>query len=316
MATADFSPTILLFGAGGQLGREILVSLSNSRVIGTVRQSSRDYSLGACRVAEIQDHSTVESLLDELQPSLVINAAAYTAVDHAEKEQELAFEVNGHAVGRLAQLCAARNIPLIHYSTDYVFDGSGTAPWNEDSAAAPLNAYGRSKLLGEELIRAANPPHLIMRTSWVYGAHGHNFVKTMLKLGRERTELRVVDDQIGAPTSARALAEVTARIIAEAGRELDDKLRQRGGILHVACRGKTSWHGFAEEIFRLARSVGWPLKVERVVPIASSEYPTPAERPLNSRLDCSKFERNFGLMMPAWQEALAGVFPEIRQTFE
>jgi len=312
MATVASGRRILLLGAGGQLGRDLLGFLASvGQVIGTIRRTSDDPALSACRVAEIQDSSAIEKLIDEVKPCVVINAAAYTAVDQAEKEEALVLEINGHAVGRLAEVCSARATPLIHYSTDYVFDGRGDMPWTEDSATGPLNSYGRSKLLGEELLRRANPPHLIVRTSWVYGAHGHNFVKTMLRLGRERTELRVVDDQIGAPTSARALAEVTAQIITQDGDHLSDVLRQRGGLLHIACSGETSWHGFAEEIFRLARAAGLPLKIERVVPIASSEYPAPSERPLNSRLDCRRLTSNFGLRLPSWREALASSFPDI-----
>jgi dTDP-4-dehydrorhamnose reductase len=312
MTTAASARKMLLLGAGGQLGRELLQTLApHGQVIGTIRRPTNDPALADCRCVDLQDSDAISHLIDEARPTVVINAAAYTAVDQAEKEEVLALEINGHAVGRLAEMCAARNIPLVHYSTDYVFDGAGIATWQEESPTYPLNAYGRSKLLGEELIRRANPPHLIARTSWVYGAHGHNFVKTMLRLGRDRPELRVISDQVGAPTSARALADATGQLIAQTGPDLADALRQRGGLVHMVCGGDTSWHGFAEEIFRLARAEGFPLKIERVIPIASSEYPTPAQRPLNSRLDCSKLARSFGLTLPSWQEALAASFPEI-----
>jgi dTDP-4-dehydrorhamnose reductase/GT2 family glycosyltransferase len=192
----------------------------------------------------------------------------------------------------------------VHYSTDYVFDGGGTRPWREDDPTNPLNAYGRSKLLGEAAIQASGVAHLILRTSWVHAAHGVNFVKTMLRLAAERASLNVVDDQVGAPTSAQVIAEVTAQVLAQAGDDDAAFLRECGGLLHVACVGETSWHGFALEVFRQAKRRSLLAAVPRVVPVPSSEYPVPARRPANSRLDCRRLTERFGIVPPDWKAAL------------
>jgi dTDP-4-dehydrorhamnose reductase len=229
---------------------------------------------------------------------IVINAVAYTAVDKAESEEDVALAVNATSVEVLAQACRARDLPLIHVSTDYVFDGTKSTAYREDDPVAPLNAYGRTKLAGENAIRATLERHAIVRTSWVYSAHGANFVKTMLRLGRERTQLRVVDDQWGSPTSAQSLA---AALLAMAGRIMRSGPRELFGTFHYIDRGETTWSRFAVEIFRLA---GLDVHVD---PIATADYPTPARRPLNSRLDCAKIEAVYGIVRPRWQDSLSQV---------
>jgi dTDP-4-dehydrorhamnose reductase len=216
--------------------------------------------------------------------------------------------VNAIAPGILAEEAQRLGSALVHYSTDYVFDGAGTAAWREADPTRPLNAYGRSKLAGEAAIQATGVPHLILRTSWVHGAHGNNFIKTMLRLARERTRLQIVHDQVGAPTSARVIADVTSRILLAIGQrdpaDFAALLRERGGLLHLACAGETSWYDFALQILRQARARGTPLAVEEVIPIASHEYQTAAVRPKNSRLDCSELFARFGIAVPDWKVGL------------
>jgi dTDP-4-dehydrorhamnose reductase len=289
---------LLQFGAEGQLGQEL------TRIAGhdnAIRHSVRS-------IAEV-DFTKPEQITDAVlgaeEVDIVINAAAYTAVDRAESEPALAQAINGVAVGRLAEACYMRGVPLIHVSTDYVYDGAKPAPYVESDSTNPLNVYGRTKLAGEELIRACLDSHVILRTSWVYSAHGANFVKTMLRLGAEREELRVVDDQIGAPTSAADLAQAIvtiARALAEDQRSF--------GTFHFANQGETSWRQFAEEIFAQA---GWAGIRARVVPIASVDYPTPARRPANSRLDTAKIREVFGIVPPPWQKSLTSVLADFPQ---
>ena len=304
--------TILLLGAGGQVGWELLPRLrALGEVVATVRSPTSVPELKACRTLDITDAAEVRAVVREVRPDAIVNAAAWTAVDKAESEPAAADEANATAPRVLAEEAQRLGSVLVHYSTDYVFDGSGERPWNEDDPTGPLNVYGRTKLAGEEAIRASGVPHLILRTSWVYGAHGNNFVKTMLRLGKQREELRVVCDQIGAPTSARVIANVTARLLATADGDLSKRIRNFGGTYHLACTGETSWHGFAEEIFRLATEHKTPLVVQRVTPIPARDYPVPAARPLNSRLDCRRIAERFGVTMPTWQAALGEAFPDI-----
>jgi dTDP-4-dehydrorhamnose reductase len=258
----------------------------------------------------------VRAAVREVRPTLIVIAAAYTAVDKAEQETDLALAVNGTAPGILAEEGKRLGAALIHYSTDYVFNGAGNRPWTEDHPTAPLNAYGRSKLAGEERIRASGIPHLIMRTSWLYGLYGPNFVKTMLRLGTTRAELKVVNDQIGAPTPVSLLADVTGQILAQARGNLVDWLDDRGGILNVCAAGETNWHAFAEEIFCLARMRGMALAVERVLSIPTSAYPTPTARPLNSRLDLSRLRQRFGLVPPDWRTALGENFTLLKSAWD
>jgi dTDP-4-dehydrorhamnose reductase len=242
---------------------------------------------------------TLEKMvLDAPKLDVVINAVAYTAVDRAEQEEALAYRVNAEAVEALARACRTRNIPLIHVSTDYVYDGAKHTPYLEDDATGPVNAYGRTKLAGEELIRKHLPAHVILRTSWIYSARGQNFMKTMLRLGAERDEVRVVDDQHGAPTSAHDLASAIATI---ARRIAGNPQSPVFGTYHFATAGEASWFDFAAEIFRQA-----DLRA-RAIRIPAKDYPTPARRPANSRLNTDKISRTFGIHPPAWQTSLAAV---------
>jgi dTDP-4-dehydrorhamnose reductase len=254
---------------------------------------------------DLTDPDAVSSLIHETEPSVIINAAAYTAVDRAEAEVELARAVNAEAPALLAGLAADSGALLIHYSTDYVFDGSGDRPRTEEEPAAPLSVYGQTKWEGEEAVRHSGCAHLIFRTSWVFSHHGHNFVKTMLRLGAERPELDIVNDQVGAPASAAMLADKTVHVLAglDPG-DPGDSLVDKSGTYHLTCAGETSWHGFAEEIFRQARDLGWEMSVQDVRGIPTSAYPTTATRPLNSRLDCSRFCTQFSTTLPAWQDCL------------
>jgi dTDP-4-dehydrorhamnose reductase len=254
-------------------------------------------------VADFGQPDTLTALLDRLQPSAVVNAAAYTAVDRAEQEPEAAFAANAVAPGVVARWCAAHDVPLVHYSTDYVFDGQGSAPYREDEPTAPLGVYGTSKRDGEEAVRAAGGRHMIFRTAWVYASHGGNFLRTMLRVGAERDQLRVVADQIGTPTPAALIADVTAQALRHPGR--------LSGTWHLTASGQTSWHGFAEAIFAEAVAAGLLPRAPQVEAIASSEYPTPAKRPAWSVLDNRKLQHDFGLELPPWQAGLKRVIAEI-----
>src|SRR5690606_25058126 len=235
---------LLLVGGNGQLGRELRRSLAPLGELVVATRDGRLHDGGSAIAADLADPQHLAGVVREVAPDAVINAAAYTAVDKAESEPEAAFRINGEAPGALARACAAAGIPLVHYSTDYVFDGSGTRPYREDDPTAPLGTYGASKLAGEQAIRAAGGRHLVFRTAWVYAAHSHNFLRTMLRLGAERDELRVVADQVGTPTPAALIAEVTAVALRRA---LDDT--GTSGTWHLVADGQTSWHGFAEAIF-------------------------------------------------------------------
>lgn len=301
-------PRILLTGKTGQVGYELSRSLW---ALGDVVEAHRNPSNLAAPRLDLEEPDSIRTCIRRVEPDLIINAAAYTAVDKAESEPSVALAVNDHAPGIMAEEAARLGAALVHYSTDYVFDGGGERPWNEDDPVGPLNVYGRSKLAGERAIRDAAAPHLIVRTSWVHGVQGTNFVKTMLRLGAERSTLSIVDDQIGAPTSARLIAGLTALLLSQAQGSFAPFLRERGGTVHLACAGQTSWYGFALEIFRLAKDRSRPLSVKEVKPIESASYPTPAVRPKNSRLDCSRLAERFGLIPPTWQAALADTFDGI-----
>jgi dTDP-4-dehydrorhamnose reductase len=281
---------ILLLGAGGQIGRALVRVLSDRYALTALTHSDLD----------ITDDGRLAAAIHDAAPDVVVNAAAYTDVDGAESDPDLAVAINAEAPGRLARATHAAGAALVHYSTDYVFDGTGEIPRPEDAPTGPLGAYGRSKLGGEQSIAANCADHLILRTSWVYGAGGKNFVETMLRLGAERERLAVVDDQFGAPTSADVIAEMTVGILAAR----DGDAGGARGIVHVTCDGSTSWHGFAEEIFDQARRRSVPLVVERVDRISSAKYGAPAPRPRNSRLDCRHLGQRFGLYPPHWKHAL------------
>ncbi|ROU07277.1 dTDP-4-dehydrorhamnose reductase [Lysobacter enzymogenes] len=289
---------VLVVGGDGQLGAELRRRLAAdaAQVLATTR-SGRLADGGACEALDLGEAEAIAPLLRRLRPDHVVNAAAYTAVDRAESEPALAQAINAVAPGRLAQACAALGIGLIHFSTDYVFDGRGQRPYREDDATAPLNVYGRSKLDGERAVAASGARHLILRTAWVYAAdHGHNFLHTMLRLGGEREELRVVADQRGSPTPTWLLADAVARIL------------ERGiaepGVRHLAAAGETTWHGFAEAIFAAAVADGRLARAPRVLPIATAEYPTPARRPAYSVLDTRMLREEYGLELPDWREGL------------
>ncbi|KRG87117.1 dTDP-4-dehydrorhamnose reductase [Stenotrophomonas sp. CW117] len=298
--------TVLVFGGNGQIGRELLRALAP---LGTVVATTRSGTLAdgsVCEVADFDRPDSLPALLDRLQPAVVINAAAHTAVDRAEQEPEAAFRANAQAPGVLARWCAAHDVPLVHYSTDYVFDGQGGTPYREDASTAPLGVYGTSKRDGEDAVRAAGGRHLIFRTAWVYAAHGGNFLRTMLRLGAERDQLRVVADQIGTPTPAGLIADVTAQALRHPG--------GLSGTWHLTASGQTSWHGFAEAIFAEAQATGVLAKTPVVDAIASSDYPTPARRPAWSVLDNRRLQQDFGIVLPAWQDGLKRVMAEIAVT--
>lgn len=300
---------LLIVGATGQVGRELRRSL---QALGEVVSTSRDGRLedgSTCQVADLSDPAGLERLVAQVAPSAVVNAAAYTAVDKAESDREMAFAVNGQAPGALARACARAAIPFVHYSTDYVFDGQGTHPYREDEPTAPLGVYGASKLAGEEAVRAAGGQHLILRTAWVYAAHGHNFLRTMLRLGADRDELRVVADQVGSPTPASLIADVTAMALPQALAS-----GQVSGTWHLVAAGQTSWHGFAEAIFEEAVAAGMLPRAPRVVPITTADYPTPAKRPAYSRLDTSRLEHDLGAVLPPWRDGLRTVIAGMART--
>ncbi|QII27697.1 dTDP-4-dehydrorhamnose reductase [Stenotrophomonas maltophilia] len=295
--------TVLVFGGNGQVGQELLRALAP---LGTVVATTRSGQLpdgSTCEMADLSQPDSLPALLDRLQPSVVVNAAAYTAVDRAEQEVEPAFAANAEAPGVIARWCAAHDVPFVHYSTDYVFDGQGTAPYREDEPTAPLGVYGTSKRDGEDAVRAAGGRHLIFRTAWVYASHGANFLRTMLRVGAERDQLRVVADQIGTPTPAALIADVTAQALQHPG--------GLSGTWHLTASGQTSWHGFAEAIFAEALAAGVLAKVPAVEAISSAEYPTPAKRPAWSVLDNRSLQQDFGIELPTWQDGLKRVMAEI-----
>ncbi len=281
--------TILLIGRNGQIGSELGRLL---KPLGAVTAPDRAQ-------LDLASPDSIRRAVREAEPAMIVNAAAYTAVDKAEEEPDLARAINGVAPGILAEEARRLGAPLVHYSTDYVFDGNSPRPYTEGDAVNPLGVYGRTKLAGEEAIAAVGPAHLILRTSWLYSLHGNNFLLTMRRLAAEREELRVVADQHGAPTWARWVAEATAAMLKDHG-DLADK----SGLYHLTASGETSWHGFAEAIVERLRAAGEPVKAGRVVPIDTAEYPTPAQRPARSVLDCTKVRETFGIDPPDWRAQL------------
>jgi dTDP-4-dehydrorhamnose reductase len=249
---------------------------------------------------------TVAAVIEAVAPDIVVSAAAHTAVDRAESEEELATRINGLSAGEVAKAASRLGVPVIHVSTDYVFDGSKATPYSEDDPVAPLGAYGRSKLAGELAVRTATDNHAILRTAWVYSPFGRNFLKTMLRVAEGRDSLSVVADQIGNPTSALDIAD---GILAVAGNLTSDAAASLRGTFHMTAQGEASWADFAQEIFSCAKSMGGP--VATVSRIPSSEYPTPARRPANSRLDCARLERTHGVLLPSWQASTAGVVSRV-----
>ncbi|MCW7538922.1 dTDP-4-dehydrorhamnose reductase [Aquabacterium sp. A7-Y] len=298
-------PTILLLGGNGQIGWELQRALAPlGRLVALDR--SGDPGRGLC--GNLAEPEALAASVRQLRPEIIVNAAAHTAVDKAEAEPELATLINATAPGVLAREAAALGAWLVHYSTDYVFDGSGTSGRAEDDPTGPLNVYGRSKLEGEGLIRASGCRHLILRTSWVHAARGGNFARTMLRLAAERERLSVVADQFGAPTGAELVADVTAHALrsAQARSEL-------AGTYHLAAGGETSWHAYACHVIEWARARGVTLKVplEAIEPVPSSAFPTPARRPLNSRLATARLQTAFGLHLPPWQQGVERMLAEV-----
>ncbi|MDO8466308.1 MAG: dTDP-4-dehydrorhamnose reductase [Gallionella sp.] len=293
---------ILLFGKNGQVGWELQRSLAP---LGELIALDTDSS-ELC--GDFTDPDGLIRTIRAVAPDVIVNAAAYTAVDKAESEPELARTINALASGVLAQEAKRGNAWLIHYSTDYVFDGSGDQPWRETDATAPLSVYGTTKLEGEQLIRQAGCNHLIFRTSWVYGMRGGNFAKTMLRLARERDSLTVVNDQIGAPTGADMLADVTAHTIRTALQR-----PELSGLYHLVAAGETSWHDYAGFVIDFARRAGVPLKVapDSINAVPTRDFPLPAQRPLNSRLNTAKLQSGFGLTLPVWQNGVTRMLTEI-----
>lgn len=294
---------ILLTGVTGQVGRALRQPL---QVLGTVLVADRN-------VLDLSYPDRIAATLDHQAPDLIVNPAAYTAVDQAEDEIDLAYRVNAEAPRAMARWAALHGVPMVHFSTDYVFGGSGDRPFREDDAAGPLSVYGASKLAGENAIRDAGGAFLIVRTSWVFAAHGRNFLTTIARLARERQQLRVVADQIGAPTSAHAIAGAVGSILADRATDkkaapAHDLMRQFGearGVIHVTTKGETSWHGFACAIVEGLRKRGASLAVDEIIAIESKDFPVKAARPSNSRLSLDRLENLFGVQMPSWEHALA-----------
>ena len=295
-------PVILLFGAGGQVGWELRRTLSPLGQVETAGRGKVQHPV------DLADPTGLEAVVKEVHPSLLVNAAAYTAVDRAESEPEPARRVNAEAVGLMGRLGAELDCPVLHYSTDYVFSGEGVRPWREEDSTEPLSVYGRTKREGEQLLAASGADHLVLRLAWVYSVRGRNFLRTMQRLMGEREEIGVVADQVGAPTWARQIAEATAQILAQC-RTAEGGFRfgRRGGIYHLTAAGEASWHEFA-----CAIRDGLGLACE-VRPIATADYPTPAARPAMSVLDNGRLRREFGVALPHWREGLALCLEELRE---
>lgn len=295
------SMKILLLGKNGQVGWELQRALAP---LGNVTALDRRSVANGLR-GDLSDLAALSETIKRLEPDVIVNAAAYTAVDKAEVEHQEAYKINAEAVEVVAKEALHLGALFVHYSTDYVFNGLGTQPWTEVDLTAPLNVYGASKLLGEQKIQASGCNHLIIRTSWVYGARRNNFATTMLRLAAERESINVIDDQVGVPTGADLLADVVSHMIPRA--YVNPGL---AGVYHVCARGETSWHGYAQFVIDMARAEGITLKAEVVEPIASSEYPTAAIRPLNSRLNTHKLVNAFGLNLPEWEQGVTRMLKE------
>ena len=297
---------ILLTGATGQVGGELLRVLPElGEVIAPLRSTM-----------DLADPQSIRETIRAVQPRWIVNPGAYTAVDKAESEPDLAYAINAHAVQTIGEEAHAIGAGVIHFSTDYVFSGTGTTPWVETDDPAPVCIYGATKLAGERALAATGAGHMIFRTSWVYGAEGKNFLRTILQLAREREHLRIVGDQHGAPTWSRDLAEMTLQVIGRcekdaAGKPLVDVLSQVSGIYHASGRGETTWHAFAAEAVRLQREKEPDTPFARIEAITTAEYPTPAKRPANSLLSCKKLHQQFGWRMMDWHESLCEVMEEL-----
>lgn len=298
--------TILLLGKNGQVGWELQRALAPLGEIVAL-----DFDSPGPLSADFSRPESLAATVRAVAPQIIVNAAAHTAVDKAESEPALARAINATAPGVLAREAAALGATLLHYSTDYVFDGSGDAPRSEDAPTGPLNVYGQTKLEGEQAIRASGCRHLILRTSWVYAARGGNFAKTMLKLAQERDRLQVIDDQFGAPTGAELLADISAHAL----RALSAR-PELAGTYHTVAQGETTWHGYARHVIEQARAAGRPIQVaaDAVLAVPTSAFPTPARRPTNSRLDTRKLRASFDIALPAWQAGVDRMLAEILPT--
>jgi dTDP-4-dehydrorhamnose reductase len=292
---------ILLLGKNGQVGWELQRSLAP---LGELISLDRQAVNGLC--GDLSDLDSLRATIRQVKPDVVVNAVAYNEVDKAESESELADLVNAQAVRVLAEEARSLDAVLVHYSTDYVFSGQGETSWRESDAAAPLNQYGASKLAGEQAIVASGCTHLIFRTSWVYCTRGNNFAKTMLRLAKERETLCVIADQIGAPTGAELIADVTAHAIVQVNQH-----PELAGIYHLVAGGEVSWHGYASHVIGFAQSIGEQMKVTVIHPIDSTAYPTVARRPLNSRMNTQKLQDNFSLHLPDWQSGVNRMLMEV-----
>jgi len=294
---------ILLFGANGQVGTELRRSLAPMGEVVATTRSGKLADGAPCQAADFDVPASLPGLIERIAPDIVVNAAAYTAVDAAEDDAAAAWRANAEGPGAIAGACAARGALLVHYSTDYVFDGTATRPYREDDPTAPLGVYGASKLAGEQAVQGSGARHMIFRTAWVYAAHGKNFLRTMLRLAGERDELRVVADQVGSPTSAPLIADATAAMLSDPARA--------PGLRHLTAAGQTSWHGFAEAIVHGARERGLIDRAPRVLPIATSDYPTRAARPAYSVLDNARLQGDSGLAAPDWRVGLSQVLDQL-----
>ena len=300
---------LVLLGRNGQVGWELQRSLAT---LGEVIALDRNSVLPEGGSGDLADLDGLRAAVRGLRPDVIVNAAAFTAVDRAESEPELAHAINAEAPGVLAEIAQATGAWLVHYSTDYVFDGSGSAPWSEDDPPEPLSVYGATKLEGERRVTAACARHLILRTSWVYAARGGNFARTMLRLAAERERLTVIDDQHGAPTGAELIADVTALVLRRVtGR--DPGASAHAGIYHLAAAGETTWAGYARFVLNAARELrpDLTLKSREIAPVPSSAFPLPARRPLNSRLDTGRLRATFDLVLPPWQQGVHRMLTEI-----
>ena len=300
------TPRILLLGKNGQVGFELQRSLALLGEVIALDRHSQPLS------GDLANLDALATTVRALRPTVIVNAAAYTAVDKAEAEPELARRVNAEAPGLLASLAAETGAWLVHYSTDYVFDGSGSTPWNEADPTGPLNAYGQTKLEGEQAIAASGCQYLNFRTSWVYAANGNNFLKTMLRLAKDRETLNVVADQWGAPTGAELIADVTAqvlqRVLGEASGATGTTATPFVGTYHMAAAGAVNWHGYASHVIERARQQRFEaVRVRQILPVTTSAFPTPALRPGNSRLNTQRLKQTFGLELPAWQSGVDAV---------
>jgi len=312
MPNTENNPRIFLIGANGQVGHAWRDLLTDKQLVGAADRHTLDLgeidSLAARLHEHLQPH--LQPHLQQTQPLVIVNAAAYTAVDQAQDHEQQAYDINALAPGIIADVAASQHIPLIHYSTDYVFDGHGEQAFVESDEPAPLSVYGRSKLAGERAVIAAGGAHLIFRTSWVFGVHGQNFLKTMLRLAQERDALSVVDDQIGAPTPAALLAQVPFDIL----RQLQSQQDPRWGLYHLCPTHYTSWHGYARYLIHRARALGWPIRVAEhaIKAVGSSEFPVKATRPHNSRLSTQKLQNAFSMTLPTWQSGVDQVLARLR----